>query len=59
MTKDSHLLVSILTEFISREYSYYHYIDKDAFLSDMAARRTNFCSELLVNALLATASVGI
>jgi hypothetical protein len=51
------LLVSILSSWTTHEYSYYHYLDRDAFLDDMASGRTDFCSELLVNALLATACV--
>lgn len=41
------------------EYSYYHYLDWDIFLDDLSSMRTDFCSELLVNAILASASVSL
>jgi hypothetical protein len=46
-----------LTSWLDREHSYYHYLDLDAFLDDMDNGRTDYCSALLVNALLATACV--
>jgi hypothetical protein len=57
VTSDTQILVSILSTWTTREYSYYHYLDRDAFLDDMAGGRSDFCSELLVNALLASACV--
>jgi hypothetical protein len=57
VTSDTQILVSILSAWTTREYYYYHYLDRDAFLDDMAAGRSDFCSELLVNALLANACV--
>jgi hypothetical protein len=59
VTSDTHLIVSILDSWTTREYSYYHYLDRDAFLDDMASGRTDYCSALLVNALLASACVGL
>jgi len=56
-TSDTNLLVSILSTWTTREYCYYHYLDRDAFLDDMASGRSHFCSKLLVNAVLATACV--
>ena len=41
------------------EFSYYHYLDWDIFLDDLSSGRTDFCSELLVNAILASASVSL
>lgn len=55
VTNDADLLISILSSWTAQEYSYYHYLDRDAFLDDMASSRADFCSELLVNALLASA----
>ncbi|KAL5113393.1 hypothetical protein ACEQ8H_008737 [Pleosporales sp. CAS-2024a] len=55
VTSDAGLVTSILSSWTTDEYCYYHYLDRDAFLDDMASRSSNFCSELLVNALLATA----
>ncbi|KAH7413792.1 hypothetical protein DE146DRAFT_749992 [Phaeosphaeria sp. MPI-PUGE-AT-0046c] len=55
VTTDADLLISILSSWTSQEYVYYHYLDRDAFLDDMACNRSDFCSELLVNALLASA----
>jgi hypothetical protein len=51
------LITRILSSWTAREYGFYHYLDKDAFLDDMNEKKTDFCSELLVNALLATAAV--
>jgi hypothetical protein len=59
VTSDTRILVSILSAWTTREYSYYHYLDRDAFLDDMAGGRWDFCSELLVNALLASACVSL
>jgi hypothetical protein len=58
VTSDPQILASILSAWTTREYYYYHYLDREAFLDDMAAGRLEFCSELLVNALLASACVG-
>lgn len=55
VTKDNNLLVNLLSAWTEREYSYFHYLDRDAFLNDMATGRSVFCSELLVNAVLASA----
>lgn len=57
VTNDADLLISILSSWTAQEYSYYHYLDRDAFLDDMASSRADFCSELLTNALLASACV--
>lgn len=57
VTNNTGLLVSILSSWTTHEYSYYHYLDRGAFLEDMASGRTDFCSELLVNAVLATGGV--
>jgi hypothetical protein len=57
VTEDTNLLVALLSAWTVREYSYYHYLDREAFLDDMAAGRSDFCSPLLVNALLASACV--
>lgn len=53
----THFLVNLLTAWTDREYIYYHYLDREAFLDDMASGRSDFCSTLLVNALLASACV--
>ncbi|KAH7079542.1 hypothetical protein FB567DRAFT_124351 [Paraphoma chrysanthemicola] len=55
VTNDADLLESILATWTTDEYSFYHYLDRNAFLDDMASGRSDFCSELLVNALLASA----
>ncbi|KAJ4293412.1 hypothetical protein N0V90_008695 [Kalmusia sp. IMI 367209] len=56
ITKDSRFLTLLMTLWHKWEYSYYHYLDWDIFLDDLASGRSDFCSELLVNALLASAS---
>ncbi|KAF2685363.1 hypothetical protein K458DRAFT_23460 [Lentithecium fluviatile CBS 122367] len=56
VTDDSHFLAGLLSAWHTWEYIYYHFFDWDIFLDDLSNNRTDFCSELLVNALLATAS---
>lgn len=57
VTKDTRFLTLLMTLWQKWEYSYYHYLDWDIFLDDLSSGRTDFCSELLVNAILASASV--
>ena len=57
VTTDSDLLAALMSTWTVYDYSVYHYLEKDAFLDDMANGRTRFCSPLLVNALLASACV--
>ena len=57
VTTDTHFLANLLSSWTEREHVFYHYLDRDAFLDDMANGRTDYCSELLVNALLASACV--
>lgn len=59
VTSDSSLLVSLMGSWTVCEHSYYHYLDRDAFLDDVASGGMEFCSPLLVNALLASACVCI
>lgn len=59
VTTDSNLLIELMSAWTTCEYNYYHYIDREAFLDDMASGRTDYCSALLVNALLASACVCI
>ncbi|KAF2871303.1 hypothetical protein BDV95DRAFT_668628 [Massariosphaeria phaeospora] len=56
VTNDSGLLVLLLSVWHTWEYKYYHFLDWDIFLDDMASGQSEFCSSLLVNALLASAS---
>ncbi|KAF9737088.1 C6 transcription factor [Paraphaeosphaeria minitans] len=56
VTKDTRFLALLMTLWHKWEYSYYHYLDWDIFLDDLSSGRTDFCSELLVNAVLASAS---
>ncbi|KAJ4377619.1 hypothetical protein N0V83_000446 [Neocucurbitaria cava] len=55
VTGDINILVDLFSAWTTREHSYFHYLDREAFLDDMASGRTEYCSELLVNALLASA----
>lgn len=55
VTSDTDILVSLMSAWTTCEYSYYHYLDREIFLDDVASGRTDFCSSLLVNALLASA----
>ncbi|ORX93515.1 hypothetical protein BCR34DRAFT_594663 [Clohesyomyces aquaticus] len=56
VTQDSNLLADLISSWRAWEHSYYHFLEWDIFLDDMASGKTNFCSRLLVNALLASAS---
>ncbi|KAI8933109.1 hypothetical protein NX059_009752 [Plenodomus lindquistii] len=55
VTSDTNILISLMSAWTTCEYSYYHYLDREIFLDDLASGRTDFCSPLLVNALLASA----
>ena len=57
VTDDGHFLALLLSAWHTWEYSYYHILDWEIFLGDLSNSQTDFCSELLVNSLLATASV--
>jgi hypothetical protein len=59
VTSNTRLIVSILTSWVDREYSYYHYLDLEAFLDSMESGSSDYCSPLLVNALLASACVSL
>ncbi|KAF2113856.1 hypothetical protein BDV96DRAFT_118510 [Lophiotrema nucula] len=56
VTSDRNIIVSLMTAWHTWEYKYFHFLDWDIFLEDLVARRNDFCSDLLVNALLASAS---
>ncbi|KAF2652047.1 hypothetical protein K491DRAFT_719302 [Lophiostoma macrostomum CBS 122681] len=64
ITDDVGLVVELLKSWHRWEYWYWHFMDwvsitpieADYFLDDMDSGETNFCSELLVNAILASAS---
>ncbi|KZM24621.1 DNA binding [Ascochyta rabiei] len=52
---DNGLFRRLVTIYLSRHHVAFFWFNKDLFLEDMAARRTQFCSSLLVNAVLAAA----
>jgi hypothetical protein len=56
---DDELMRDLLSVLFRCEYQFTAAFHKDLLLEDMADRRTDFCSSLLVNALLAYACVGI
>lgn len=56
VTDDKDLIVHLMSSWHKWEYRYYHFFDWDAFLEDLASGCTDFCSSLLVNSLLASAS---
>ncbi|KAF1954077.1 hypothetical protein CC80DRAFT_536957 [Byssothecium circinans] len=56
VTDDKHLLSLLMLAWYKWEYSYYHFLDWDLFLDGLLDGKNGFCSELLVNAILATAS---
>ncbi|KAF3054193.1 hypothetical protein E8E11_012008 [Didymella keratinophila] len=55
VTDDTGFLAHLVTIWTEREYVYYHFLERDAFLADLSSNRHDFCSELLVNVLLASA----
>lgn len=57
VTDNEAFLSHLLSVWYKWEYSYYHFFDWDIFIEDMVAGRKNFCSSLLVNAVLASACV--
>lgn len=57
VTDDTGFLAHLFTIWTEREYVYYHFLDRDAFLTDLSSGRDDFCSELLVNVVLASACV--
>lgn len=52
---DQGFLAHLFTIWTEREYVYYHFLDREALLADMSCDRNDFCSELLINAVLASA----
>jgi hypothetical protein len=57
ITGDDQLVRQLLREYIKLEYPFTTVFSVEHFLKDMAAGRKNFCSSLLVNAVLASACV--
>jgi hypothetical protein len=51
------LMRDLLATYFLREHMWFTYINKNLFLEDMASGSTEFCSSLLVNAVLAFACV--
>lgn len=54
---DDGLFRRLITIYLSHQHATFFWFHKDLFLEDMAARRTQFCSSLLVHAVLAAACV--
>lgn len=57
--KDNALLRNLLRIYFLHDYIWFTAFQKDYFLSDMIAGRRQFCSSLLVNAVLAIACVSL
>ena len=57
VTTDKHLVAHLFSYYFSWLHLPFVFFDRELFLSDMLARRDSFCSSLLVNAILAFASV--
>lgn len=49
----------LISIYLSHQHATFFWFNKDLFLEDMAARRTQFCSSLLVHAVLAAACVSV
>ena len=56
---DDGLFRRLITIYISHQHATFFWFNKELFLEDMGARRTQFCSSLLVNAVLAAACVSV
>lgn len=54
---DDGLFRRLITIYLSHQHATFFWFNKELFLEDLAARRTQFCSSLLVNAVLAAACV--
>lgn len=59
ITTDDRLFRRLIRAYFCYPHPCGPFVHKDLFLEDMAAGRTSFCSPLLVNAMLANASVRI
>ena len=57
ISADENILTTCLTTFFTWQFPSHHWFDKELFLNDMMHKRTNFCSQALVNAVLAAACV--
>jgi hypothetical protein len=57
VTTDDALVVKLLAVFLQYEYPRTRVFQKDLFLDDLVQGKTNFCSSLLVNCILANAAV--
>jgi hypothetical protein len=53
VSKDDALMLDLLAVWFRCEYSFASAFQKDFFLEDMASHSQDFCSELLVNVVLA------
>ncbi|KAH6642661.1 hypothetical protein C7974DRAFT_385900 [Boeremia exigua] len=52
---DDGLFRRLITIYLANHHATFFWFNKELFLEDLAARRTQFCSSLLVNAVLAAA----
>jgi hypothetical protein len=59
VTSDNNLFRRLLSSYILHQYRSVPNFRKELFLRDMASRRTTSCSQLLVNIVLACASVSM
>lgn len=57
VTSDNRLFRRLISLYFCRQHPCGPFVHKDLFLNDMVAGRTSFCTPLLVNAILAIASV--
>lgn len=54
---DDGLFRRLITMYLAHQHATFFWFKKELFLEDLVARRTQFCSSLLVNAVLAAACV--
>ena len=57
VSSDDGLMCKLLHAYFLHEYGWFTFFHKDLFLRDLVAGRDRFCSDLLVNALLAYSCV--
>lgn len=57
VTGNDQLVSHLISLFFQWDHPVHNFFDKGLFLEDLVARRTTFCSQLLVNSILTAACV--
>ena len=59
VTDDNTIVANLISLYLSWEHTIFRLFDEDYFLDQLAEGKTDYCSSLLVNALLAIATVSL